>query len=303
MFLFLLPLPPVQLKKNRSTFNEPTIGRLDKNFISQQLSGWLKAVFPFLGGLYLFVFVDFSRFCIWIRLARPQPWQLGAEAAGRPCLWPHHHRIQYHQPDERWNRAQYRHIQYGMETPSIVFDLDACAPDAGEEHQSTSFWDPWSHKRAFGSNISQMRIFLGKKKPLTRVMPWIITDLTWNDMTWHRLNILHTYFQRNIITATIPNPLPANLIMGGRRNSPWEVSPLPLGLPLKSWVGSWLMAAPPPQMPPLLSSMPLFTQVMAIPWRNSTPGTNFRDFFKQPLGAQGKRKIVIPSPTMFSLEA
>ena len=63
------------------------------------------------------------------------------------------------------------------------------------------------------------------------------------------------------------------------------------------------MAAPPPQMPPLLSSMPLFTQVMAIPWRNSTPGTNFRDFFKQPLGAQGKRKIVTPNPTMFSLEA
>ena len=63
------------------------------------------------------------------------------------------------------------------------------------------------------------------------------------------------------------------------------------------------MAAPPPQMPPLLSSMPLFTQVMAIPWRNSTPGTNFRDFFKQPLGAQGKRKIVTPYPTMFSLEA
>ena len=57
------------------------------------------------------------------------------------------------------------------------------------------------------------------------------------------------------------------------------------------------MAAPPPQMPPLLSSMPLFTQVMAIPWRNSTPGTNFRDFFKQPLGAQGKRKIVTPNPT------
>ena len=71
-----------------------TMGRLGKNFISQQLSGWLNVVS---GALYLFVFVDFSRFCIWIRLARPQPWQLGAEAAGRPCLWPHHHRIQYRQ--------------------------------------------------------------------------------------------------------------------------------------------------------------------------------------------------------------
>ena len=143
---------------------------------------------------------------------------------------------------------------------------------------------------------------LKEKNPLTRAMPWIVTYLTRHDMTQTEY---FTYKHRNIITSTraTTNPLPANLIMGGRRNSLWEVSLLPLGLPLKSWVGSWLMAAPPPQMPPLLSSMPLFTQVMAIPWRNSTPGTNFRDFFKQPLGAQGKRKIVTPNPTMFSLEA
>ena len=188
-----------------------------------------------------------------------------------------------------------------METPSIVFDLDACAPDAGEEHQSTSFWDPWSHKRAFGSSFLKWEA-LKEKKPLTRAMPWIVTYLIWHDMTQTEY---FTYKHRNIITATraTTNPLPANLIMGGRRNSLWEVSLLPLGLPLKSWVGSWLMAAPPPQMPPLLSSMPLFTQVMAIPWRNSTPGTNFRDFFKQPLGAQGKRKIATPKPNKVFLRS
>ena len=121
-------------------------------------------------------------------------------------------------------------------------------------------------------------------------------------MAWHDTDSIFYILTEKYYYSNQGNykPLPANLIMGGRRNSPWEVSPLPLGLPLKSWVGSWLMAAPPPQMPPLLSSMPLFTQVMAIPWRNSTPGTNFRDFFKQPLGAQGKRKIVTPNPTMFS---
>ena len=57
-----------------------------------------------------------------------------------------------------------------METPSIVFDLDACAPDAGEEHQSTSFEILDLTKGHLVSAFLKCEA-LKEKNPLTRAMP------------------------------------------------------------------------------------------------------------------------------------
>ena len=57
-----------------------------------------------------------------------------------------------------------------METPSIVFDLDACAPDAGEEHQSTSFEILDLTKGHLVPAFLKCEA-LKEKNPLTRAMP------------------------------------------------------------------------------------------------------------------------------------
>ena len=57
-----------------------------------------------------------------------------------------------------------------METPSIVFDLDACAPDAEEEHQSTSFEILDLTKGHLVSAFLKCEAFK-EKNPLTRAMP------------------------------------------------------------------------------------------------------------------------------------